>query len=867
MAESNANILPREVLRWVQSLDLAYSVKNVRRDFSNGFLIAEIFSRYYAKEIPMHSFDNGEAARKKKDNWATLIKTMRKLGLGDLLQESDPSHQIACLEDGAAVQFLCKIYERLTQKKLQTTVKKPTIGKTPGYQKDITISKVRKAYNLNDVNGDSDMQEIERIGSMVLSEHHKSLQEDRQRDPERYSTGSIAKSASQPPRAFDAQEEEMPQVRVKEIQVKQLDRNVTHLRASKQTLGSPGGMDTASTRGQMTGVRSLSPGGNEHGGYTSGGEPGYSLSTQGHVSAGGLLPENALSLMNTCIARVMQPGSHEAWLDAAEPYQNFLACLDLPWGGGQMDALITYVLAELRASAHLLAEACIHGPKQFWKISDLFVAVLNVAPHESTAFAMATDAFECVGQRLTQRDPRDSLVLFVDFALFKMANTLIRNPSKRQGILRVLHAFTASHTQARLSCIKRLQGLIPDLTIFIHCLTILAANESSMDALLVDLYLYYATIGLGMPSPKLRAGAVAVLAVLVLHDEQAVAPLVPQLVALAEQESWWEMHAHLLSFCGSSFENAVRTGACVANADSRRASPDPSDPSTDPCLAMVMKMVQSTFHKDVPRSLKLWGLQALAAGTALKGDIGSLYLEVLYALEPEDRRFMLGLDAEDPSSAVSGPASSPDRSNGSGRAVRTIPLTTSMGLPLQIRPVTWSWKPLAVAQLVGQQATGAERLLPSQMDTLCAAVASAVNSSVDPSVDRGQQIVEEALAGQWLELFGALKDFVFVGLCDSQCAQSAASILSNFLFSSPLRGQVLQEPKLTSSLRLLYTPPGVPDAQAKTEGLLWEVFGAGYPYDGMVVDFLQGFAKAYSSMFEKVPQLQRMLKEMSAAHK
>ena len=39
------------------------------RAFNNGFLIAEVFSRYFPQEIQMHSFDNAESYAKKKDNW------------------------------------------------------------------------------------------------------------------------------------------------------------------------------------------------------------------------------------------------------------------------------------------------------------------------------------------------------------------------------------------------------------------------------------------------------------------------------------------------------------------------------------------------------------------------------------------------------------------------------------------------------------------------------------------------------------------------------------------------------------------------------------------------------------------------------
>jgi hypothetical protein len=44
------------------------------RDFSNGYLVAEIFSWYYPQEITMHSYVNGTSLEAKLGNWSQLTR-------------------------------------------------------------------------------------------------------------------------------------------------------------------------------------------------------------------------------------------------------------------------------------------------------------------------------------------------------------------------------------------------------------------------------------------------------------------------------------------------------------------------------------------------------------------------------------------------------------------------------------------------------------------------------------------------------------------------------------------------------------------------------------------------------------------------
>jgi hypothetical protein len=115
--------------------------------------------RYYAKDVHMHSYDNGTSLSAKRDNWNQLQKFFRKLGIGEVISEEEVGQIIRC-EDGAAVVAMTRVYETLTQRKLQTTVKKPTVGRQAGYARDTGSWKVKESLRKSDLGEDSDLNAV-----------------------------------------------------------------------------------------------------------------------------------------------------------------------------------------------------------------------------------------------------------------------------------------------------------------------------------------------------------------------------------------------------------------------------------------------------------------------------------------------------------------------------------------------------------------------------------------------------------------------------------------------------------------------------------------------------------------------------------
>ena len=142
--ETNRIRLPRELAKWLQSLDLSYKVKNISRDLANGFSVAEILSRYpvpYVTGLPydvtnyyrvnMQEFSNGISFSERTTNWKHITDILtRKYHMS---YPPDLPDKVKCMAPNAALEFLCLLYKFLTRKNLNVLNKVDETEKYKNY--------------------------------------------------------------------------------------------------------------------------------------------------------------------------------------------------------------------------------------------------------------------------------------------------------------------------------------------------------------------------------------------------------------------------------------------------------------------------------------------------------------------------------------------------------------------------------------------------------------------------------------------------------------------------------------------------------------------------------------------------------------
>ncbi|KAK3536150.1 hypothetical protein QTP70_031317 [Hemibagrus guttatus] len=131
--------LPREVWKWLQSLELAVSPRNIRRDFCNGCLVAEIFSWYFPEDFSLHSYHNGVSLGTKQSNWTQIEKVLvkRRISLMKEIQSvqeeawdfSDQNYQeqlpmVARATASKAIKNNLRLSEELAENNISTTQRK-----------------------------------------------------------------------------------------------------------------------------------------------------------------------------------------------------------------------------------------------------------------------------------------------------------------------------------------------------------------------------------------------------------------------------------------------------------------------------------------------------------------------------------------------------------------------------------------------------------------------------------------------------------------------------------------------------------------------------------------------------------------------
>lgn len=530
------------------------------------------------------------------------------------------------------------MYETLTQRTVQKVARRPLPDKVPPFARETGAAAIRNSMRGSKLAETHDelsrqVQLEERVG-----QHERSLQAEKSIDPDRYSRSSKHSSTSVargPAKAIGPQVPAVPQVTVKEIQVRQVDRSIAQLRAGGMSPPQKPEANYAASRDIPLVDRSVKSAHDPS-------VPPQFDTESAPVDAEERISENVPvrdldELLSECIedGGYSLPSIRDAPCDMVCAFVNS-ALSDEP--GCIPAATAVSVYEQLKNGAASVAVATLaSGSDAYRRVSELFTIVMLKTSAAQEVFEAAALAFGAIGREMQKRDSRTSTTAFIEVSLPALLPVLHIEgmDAKRRAVLKLLCEFVATDSEAHLSLVADLQRLIKDKSIFFFCVATLAQLDFANLATrrfhpskqLVDLYLYYTSVCLAQPTAPLRVAGVATLAAAAPLHSGILAPYLPTLVAIAQQDKWWETQAQLV----------VVSAAALVPDSTYYASAEMRD--------NLRCIIHECFHSAAPARVRTVGLVALApiiTKPELDSSLQKAFVDVLLSLEESEMLCLLG---------------------------------------------------------------------------------------------------------------------------------------------------------------------------------------------------------------------------------
>lgn len=331
--------------------------------------------------------------------------------------------------------------------------------------------------------------------------------------------------------------------------------------------------------------------------------------------------------------------------------------------------------------------------------------------------------------------------------------------------------------------------------------------EPELDETLLDLYHYYATIGLDNTSEKLRAAAISMLPAFLPYQASLVHAMLPRLVAFSYPYAWWEVKVQLI-ILSSSILNAVDLSE--------------EDAGEKEAIIVSLDILHKEFTPKASLNIRKLGLSRIGVNLAAFQELVPLYVDVLFSMPTS--MYPTLLSTED------------DENSGDSSVQEQLPLSGASGNRYNLAPLSSVWDSVGIARQIYYDRLTEDNYSP---DEKCLLVVKACFQQL--SKNQRDRLVD---------IYEDIKGALFDGLSSEELCSICADILSLIAFYSTMDLNLITQPQLLSVCEQINTLDRDEKQPKVLSNMLREIAATSSTYNASVRELLQIIQDKNEDAFE-----------------